>query len=549
MKVVRHIVKYVIFCCLFSPALQAQGLRFDKDVVSAFQLYFTFTNQTTHKVNMYASDFFKINQMLIDSNLYKPADFVKEDPFQYIDVFPQKTKYVYEQLIIHNAFLPFEKRGKSLLLVGKINEVCSEIAKNRSEIIQFLQSRTYTDSLYNDVVRKLQRVEVLYYDLHTLHKKLIWELQGMHQLFTVKIAKQTHLYLDIFDQLYKIIDQHLTALRSHGHLNSIRTEHQEIQNKLMILSKLIKAQENTQDQYLVRIKERILQKMDKLYSALNAKLLLNDKVKESIHWHNQAFLTQLNRTDKGLVELMNDFIKKYSPNILQKLEFPVYYKAPPLKGIEDDLSPINVDSFFNALNLKKPIDTIKPEKVQKEKYVASHLIYLVDVSSSMNAPEKLPVIKKALKYMTGRLSDDNLITIITYSKKANVLLAPTQSTESTLINEAIDRLFFGSKSNIHLGLQMAYQIANEYFIEDGDNQIFLATDGDIEIAKNEKQILQKQKRKNGIQFHALYVSEKVYSHHKSNLSKLTDIGGGSFIHLDKTNFQEQIMSPLRKKER
>ena len=201
-----------------------------------------------------------------------------------------------------------------------------------------------------------------------------------------------------------------------------------------------------------------------------------------------------------------------------------------------------------ALDANNHLDSSNQTPTESANYVASHLIYLVDVSSSMDTPDKLPIVKKALKYVTTKLSDDNLITIITYSKKAKILLPPTQSTESTLINNAIDQLYYGSKSNIHAGLQMAYQVAKEYFVNDGDNQIFLATDGDVAIDKNEKQILQKQKRKNGIQFNALYVSDKVYPHHQTSLSKLTNIGGGSFIHLAKTNYEDLIISPLRKKK-
>ena len=216
----RSIYIQLLLVLLNTPT-NAQPKAFNNDVKTAFTLYTTYTNQITHTVNTYAKDFFKINQMLADSFLYDPSILLKDDPFDFIPVFPQKSKHVYGQLIIHNGFLPYEKRGKSLLLAGKIKEVCAEIKRSRYALIDMLQTKTYSDSLHNDAVRKLMRVEVLYYDLHTLHKKLLWELQGMHQLYVQKYSEKSKIMLDLYDQLYKSVDQHLTFLRSHGHQQSI----------------------------------------------------------------------------------------------------------------------------------------------------------------------------------------------------------------------------------------------------------------------------------------------------------------------------------------
>ena len=364
----------------------AQPKAFNNDVKTAFTLYTTYTNQITHTVNTYAKEFFKINQMLADSFLYDPSILLKDDPFDFIPVFPQKSKHVYGQLIIHNGFLPYEKRGKSLLLAGKIKEVCAEIKRSRYALIDMLQTKKYSDSLHNDAVRKLMRVEVLYYDLHTLHKKLLWELQGMHQLYVQKYSEKSKIMLDLYDQLYKSFDQHLTFLRSHGHQQSIYSANDNIRKKLLIISQILQTQLVEYNHTTVDLIRSIQNKITLLSDLLPAQLTLNDRTKEAVHWHNQVFLPQLNRTNKGIIELINNHIERYFPNMLRKLEFPIHYKAPLLRGIENDLAPIDVDSFFNSLDLTQKIDTIQNDKKIQQKYVASHLIYLIDVSSSMNAP-------------------------------------------------------------------------------------------------------------------------------------------------------------------
>src|SRR5690606_7331975 len=112
---------------------------------------------------------------------------------------------------------------------------------------------------------------------------------------------------------------------------------------------------------------------------------------------------------------------------------------------------------------------------------AANLVFLVDVSGSMQADNKLPLLKSALKLLSGQLDGEDRISIVVYAGASGVVLEPTAGDERGRIEAALESLRAGGGTNGGAGIQLAYSLAREAFIEDGLNRVILASDGDFNV--------------------------------------------------------------------
>jgi Ca-activated chloride channel family protein len=111
----------------------------------------------------------------------------------------------------------------------------------------------------------------------------------------------------------------------------------------------------------------------------------------------------------------------------------------------------------------------------------SNLVFLIDVSGSMDQPDKLPLLKLGLRLLVEQLREGDRIAIVTYADEARIALASTPAERRAEILEAIDALQAGGSTNGSAGLEMAYQVAAEHFEPEGTNRVVLATDGDFNL--------------------------------------------------------------------
>ncbi|ACP25597.1 conserved hypothetical protein [Sinorhizobium fredii NGR234] len=140
------------------------------------------------------------------------------------------------------------------------------------------------------------------------------------------------------------------------------------------------------------------------------------------------------------------------------------------------------------------------EVVQKEAPRAN-LVFLIDVSGSMDEPDKLPLLKNAFRLLVDRLRPDDTVSIVTYAGNAGTVLEPTAVKDKTKILSAIDTLQPGGSTAGAAGIDAAYQLAEKAFVRDGVNRILLATDGDFNVGPSSDEELKRMvetKRRSGI---------------------------------------------------
>lgn len=144
---------------------------------------------------------------------------------------------------------------------------------------------------------------------------------------------------------------------------------------------------------------------------------------------------------------------------------------------------------------------IKGYEINQTAKPRSNLVFLVDVSGSMNEPDKLPLLKNSFRLLLDKLDSDDTVSIVTYAGRAGTALEPTKVSEKQKILQALDHLEAGGSTAGEDGLRQAYQLAESSFVEGGVNRVMLATDGDFNVGQTSDDDLKRlieDKRESGV---------------------------------------------------
>lgn len=131
----------------------------------------------------------------------------------------------------------------------------------------------------------------------------------------------------------------------------------------------------------------------------------------------------------------------------------------------------------------------------------ANLVFLIDVSGSMNQTDKLPLLKSAFRLLVDKLQPEDTVSIVTYAGDAGTVLEPTKASEKAKILDAMQRLQPGGSTAGAAGLEEAYRLAEQGFVEDGVNRVMLATDGDFNVGPSDDDALKtmiEKKRESGV---------------------------------------------------
>jgi Ca-activated chloride channel family protein len=163
----------------------------------------------------------------------------------------------------------------------------------------------------------------------------------------------------------------------------------------------------------------------------------------------------------------------------------------------------------------------------------SNLVFLLDVSGSMNEATKLPLLKESLKLLVQQLDADDSVAIVVYAGAAGMVLPPTPGNERERIMAALDSLSAGGSTNGGEGINLAYALAREAYIEGGINRVILATDGDFNVGTTStdqlKQLVEAQ-RSDGVSLTTLGFGQGNYNDELSE--QLANIGNGNHAYID-----------------
>lgn len=167
----------------------------------------------------------------------------------------------------------------------------------------------------------------------------------------------------------------------------------------------------------------------------------------------------------------------------------------------------------------------------------SNFVFLIDVSGSMGSQNKLPLLKESMKVLVNQMRKDDKVAIVVYAGAAGLVLPPTSGDKKETIINALDQLQSGGSTAGGAGIQLAYKIAQENFIKNGNNRVILATDGDFNVgasSDNDMERLIEEKRKSGVFLTCLGYGMGNYK--DSKMETLANKGNGNYAYID--NIQE-----------
>lgn len=176
---------------------------------------------------------------------------------------------------------------------------------------------------------------------------------------------------------------------------------------------------------------------------------------------------------------------------------------------------------------------LKAKDIDMAALPASNLVFLIDVSGSMDEENKLPLLKESLKIMIRRLRPQDRISIVTYSSSTGVALDSVPGSKKETIEAAIDNLEAGGSTAGGAGLKLAYSVAKSNFIKSGNNRILLCTDGDFNVGVSSTADLERmveERRKDGVYLTVLGFGMGNYK--DSRMETLADKGNGSYAYVD-----------------
>jgi secreted protein with Ig-like and vWFA domain len=176
---------------------------------------------------------------------------------------------------------------------------------------------------------------------------------------------------------------------------------------------------------------------------------------------------------------------------------------------------------------------LKGKEIAEEKRPVSNLVFLLDVSGSMNSPNKLPLVRESMKMLVQKLDERDTVTIAVYAGSSGLVLPPTSGREREKIIDAIDGLEAGGSTNGAQGIMLAYQQAESAFKKEGVNRVILCTDGDFNVGvTNEGELtrLIEEKAKSGVFLSVLGFG--MGNLKDSMMEKLADKGNGNYAYID-----------------
>jgi Ca-activated chloride channel family protein len=185
---------------------------------------------------------------------------------------------------------------------------------------------------------------------------------------------------------------------------------------------------------------------------------------------------------------------------------------------------------------------LQARRLDRRETPPRNLVFLLDVSGSMEPADKLPLVKAAMQMLTTRLTARDTVGIVVYASSSGVVLPPTRGDQQDRILDAIDHLHAGGSTNGAEGLETAYHMAREHFDREGINRVILASDGDFNTGMSSRGDLMRlieEERKSGVALSVLGVGTDNLK--DGMLEQLADRGNGNYAYLDSLEEAHKVL--------
>ena len=222
-------------------------------------------------------------------------------------------------------------------------------------------------------------------------------------------------------------------------------------------------------------------------------------------------------------------------------EFINYFKYDLPRPAEGELFGVQTDVTASPWNASTMLLRISLQAEAAVNTEGNNLVFLIDVSGSMNAADKLPLLQQSFSLLTESLTEHDIISIVTYSGKEAVVLDGCRGNERARILNAIEDLVASGSTNGEAGLNKAYTLAKKHFIAGGNNRIIMASDGDLNVgisSQSELTAYVEAQRAGGVYLSVLGFGTGNYR--DANMEALADHGNGVYYYIDGPSEAERV---------
>jgi Ca-activated chloride channel homolog len=221
--------------------------------------------------------------------------------------------------------------------------------------------------------------------------------------------------------------------------------------------------------------------------------------------------------------------------------FDYQYASPPSRATPFRVTTELANAPWNSQAMLLKIG-IKGFEIAASERPPANLVFLIDVSGSMQSPDKLPLLKNAFRLLTDQLTAQDRVSMVVYAGSSGVVLEPTPGDQKHKIRSAIDRLEAGGSTNGAAGIQQAYDLAHSGQIKNGINRVVLATDGDFNVGVVSFEALvdlAERQRESGVALTTLGFGTGNYN--DQLLERLADAGNGNYSYVDTLSEARKVL--------
>jgi Mg-chelatase subunit ChlD len=533
-------------------------------------------NYTLNKYVDFINEGVRINNNLLrslENQNVNLSSFEYQTSFYFYNNDHQIPQSLYQETILASKNLPESTKQSISLQTEVLFNILKEMDELRQEVLIFAKNNTHKTQGFRRIEEVRDRYKFLYETFDNYKERLFLDLKK------------------IFES-YKFTDIQNSWVKSYLSLSEVVQNDKDL---LFVAKKYYKKENTTLNFDVEKLNLSIRNSISNKFANMKGieKIGRNHgycpyNPYEDIGTESQQFMEY---TEKVNTKKYEDFIYKYNTIVREKNRFVELAKVPLLK----EVSQPNLFLFAEPYKREKPIvkppteattkeykpqeakstETKKPDTVRLEVikevvrhdtivirdtvylekpptitkdfytlkgYAPNNLILLLDVSSSMNEPNKLPLLQESIKKLVNLLRPEDDISIIVYSGTAQTVLPPTSGKEKEKIIKTINALEPRGKTDANAGLALAYKVANQKYKYAGNNKVVLATDGEFGLRPVVVDMIG-QNASAGISLTIFKFGEKP----TPKLKQLTDKGKGNLVSINQENAEIFMIQEAKKK--
>lgn len=554
-------ILFLLFSSLYTAPLVAQAPSIPPQTQETLRQYVDFSNEIMHALRLMRSDFESINWQLLEysEGLQEEPFYQQEAIFSNPNYFPISLDTLFQRLFLNNRHLPSRLRGKPFQLAGKIQQVSKQLRSLLNDFDHYFKEKAYaSDKQLRAAFAKLQRAELLYYDLSILRDKLKWAVTEVRESYAYD---EDYVYFPLLKQMQACTNPMVEALHKlrrsrdlpdqlivdiRKRLNGLEAAKEHLLAPIPLMD-ILYSPHQTLPRFFDSSKDLIEAMLAPMQRpAAPTKRLVSSQPPDYYYHYNNVLLPLYNRYGSGVSILYNDLLRFSNADLLPLFEVTpsfIVWKSYLLS--QKDTASLNAEEIIsNALRK----DSLRKNKTEAgtpsmQGFAASHLIFLLDVSFSMDAPQKMPLLKTSFKSLLKLMRPEDKVSIIVYSGDAEVLLPPTSAGRyQDSISRVIDRLKPRYSSDADAGVKLAYELAQseEHYISNGNNRIILATDGNLVLKRRSQRLIEKGVDEE-IKLSIFYFNKQEVFQIKEALKVIAALGGGNYSYIQAENAAQVLL--------